>query len=270
MAKRGRDLGALDYLVKPFGGDRLAGALRRAIDWHREAVATREWIDRLRTEQLDRRSRLERLLHRREAATPEPDSRLQEFGLSKKSAWGSGQLNQFAEWRRTVDPNGFTAAERVMRLAVATASRLGLGTREIDALRGAALLHDVGLMTMPPALMEKPAGFTTEERALVQQHPVIAFKMLEAHPALADVATVILSAYEAYSGKGYPQGLSREEIPLTSRILAVAIAYHAMMASRPHRPALQSSDALLELCRCQTSQFDPTVVAAFVRMLTEH
>jgi putative two-component system response regulator len=270
IAKRGRDLGAMDYLVKPFGGDRLAGALRRAIDWHREAVSTRGWVDRLRSEQVDRRGRLESVLLGGEAPIWEADSRLQELGLDAPANWGGPALTRIVEWRRSVDPVGHAAAMRVMRFATATAKRLGLPADRIEILEGAAMLHDVGLMTIPPALLEKPADFTADERALLRQHPLVAFHILQRCEELADVASIVLSAYEAYSGSGYPQGLSGEEIPLPSRILAVAIAYQGMMTQRPHRDALPSSEAVLELWRCRDAQFDAAVVEAFVHILTSH
>jgi response regulator RpfG family c-di-GMP phosphodiesterase len=252
VAKRGRDLGAMDYLVKPFGGDRLAGALRKGIDWHRDAVATREWVERLRLEQRDRRERLETVL------------------LDANAERGASALERLVEWRRIEDPEGQAAAERVMRFAIATGQRLGLRDDDIRALEGAALLHDIGLTTMPPALMDKPADFTVDERALVRQHPLVAFNLLQRCSELERVASVVLSAYEGYSGAGYPQGLTGEEIPLTSRVLAVAIAYQGMMTRRPHRAALPSGEAVLELFRCREAQFDPAVVEAFVQMLTSH
>jgi response regulator RpfG family c-di-GMP phosphodiesterase len=269
IAQRGRDLGAMDYLVKPFGGDRLAAALRRGIDWHRESVTTRGWIDRLRTEQIDRRGRLETVILGTERASWE-EPRLQEFGLDSEAVWGRGALAKLIEWRRLADPRGYDAAARVMRFATAIATRMGLSAADVEIVKGAAQLHDLGLLTMPPALMEKPADFTAEERALVRQHPLIAFNLLHQCDELAAIAAIVLSAYESYSGGGYPQGLSREEIPLPSRILAVVIAYQGMMTARAHRAALPSAEAVLELCRCRDAQFDPAVVEEFVQILTAH
>ena len=268
VAQRGRELGAMDYLVKPFGGDRFAGALRRAMDWHRDAVATRVWVDRLQTEQSVRRGKLERVLFAEESRGCEDDPRLQELGLESKAVWGEGPICRIVAWRRATDPRGYEAAQRVMRYAAATALRLGMSASEIETLKGAAVLHDVGLLTLPRSLMEKPADFTSEERALVRQHPLVAFNLLQQCNELAETATIVLSAYEAYSGGGYPQGLSGEEIPRASRILAVAIAYQGMLTNRPHRAALPSSEAVLELCRCREAQFDPEIVEAFVKMLT--
>jgi putative two-component system response regulator len=270
VAKRGAELGAMDYLVKPFGGDRLAGALRRAVDWHRDAVATRGWMVRLRAEQADRRQRLFNVLAGTETRPTADDVRLQEFGLDAKAVWGASARDRIVEWRRTMDPRGYAAAERVMRLAMATGRRLGLSEAELKILEGAALLHDLGLLTMPPALLDKPADFTTDERALMRQHPLVAYNLLQAHPELSESAALVLAAYEGFGGIGYPRGLSGQEIPLASRILAVAIAYQAMQTTRPHRTALPSGEAVLEIFRCRESQFDPQVAETFVTMLSSH
>lgn len=270
LASRGAELGVLDYLVKPFGTERLASSLRRAMDWHRDAVAVRGWIERLQQDLADRRKRLESVLVGGEVPSWPDDPRLQEFELDAKAVWGASPRTRIVEWRRWVDPRGYAAAERVMRFATSTAESLGLSEDQITLLHTAALLHDLGMMTMPRPLVEKPADFTTEERALVCQHPLIAFNLLQQHEELAGVADLVLSAYEGFAGRGYPQGLVGDEIPMASRILAVAIAYEAMTAARPHRSSIPSGEAILELCRCRGSQFDPVVVDAFVRILTLH
>jgi response regulator RpfG family c-di-GMP phosphodiesterase len=270
VASRGAELGAVDYLVKPFGTERLASSLRRAMDWHRDAVSTRGWINRLSEELGQRRQRLESVLLGGDVPNWPDDPRLQEFELDAKAVWGNSPLARVIEWRRCVDPRGYAATERVMRFATATARRLGLDDADIHAMHAAALLHDLGLMTIPRSLVDKPADFTSEERALVRQHPLIAFNLLQRHEELARIAPLVLSAYEGFTGHGYPQGLVGDEIPLASRILAVAIAYEAMTTSRAHRAAVPPSEAVLELVRCRGSQFDPTVVDVFVQVLTSH
>jgi response regulator RpfG family c-di-GMP phosphodiesterase len=270
VATRGAELGAIDYLVKPFGTERLASSIRRAMDWHRDAVSTRGWIDRLGRELGERRQRLENVLCGGEVPNWPEDVRLQEFELDAKAVWGASPLTRIIEWRRWVDPQGYAAAERVMRFATATARRLGVDEAEIQALHAAALLHDLGMMTIPRALVDKPADFTTEERAVVRQHPLIAFNLLQRHDELTKVASLVLSAYEGFAGHGYPQGLVGDEIPMASRILAVAIAYEAMKTARPHRSAVPSGEAVLELVRCRGSQFDPAVVDVFVQVLTTY
>jgi putative two-component system response regulator len=270
IASRGAELGAIDYLVKPFGTERLATSLRRAMDWHRDAVSTRGWIDRLNQELATRRERLEAVLRGTDVPPAVDDPRLQEFELDAKAVWGGSPITRLIEWRRAVDPNGYAATEQVMRLATSTARRLGLEESQISAMHAAALLHDLGMLTIPRSLVEKPADFTTEERALVRRHPLIAFHLLERYEEAAAIAPLVLSAYEGFAGHGYPQGLVGDEIPMASRILAVAIAFEAMTSPRAHRAAVPSSEAILELVRCRGTQFDPNVVDAFVQMFTSH
>jgi putative two-component system response regulator len=270
IAARGAELGAVDYLVKPFGTERLASSLRRAMSWHEDVVSTRAWIDHLSDEIRERQKRLESVLVGDEEPTETDDPRLQEFELDAKAVWGASPLTRIVEWRRSVDPRGYAAGQRVMHFAAATGRRLGLPETDIAAMQNAALLHDLGMMIIPPSLVEKPADFTTDERALVRQHPLIAFNLLQRYDELIPVAALILSAYEGFGGRGYPHGLMGEEIPMASRILAVAIAYEAMTTARPHRAAIPSSEAVLELFRCRGTQFDPIVVAAFVHVLTMH
>jgi putative two-component system response regulator len=270
VATRGAELGAIDYLVKPFGTERLASSLRRAMDWHRDAVSTRGWIDRLNYELGERRQRLENVLSGGDVPNWPDDPRLQELELDAKAVWGSSPLTRIVEWRRWADPRGYASAERVMRFATATARRLAVTEDDIKAMHTAALLHDLGMMTIPRSLVDKPADFTAEERALVRQHPLIAFNLLQRHDELVKIAGMVLSAYEGFAGHGYPQGLVGEEIPMPSRILAVAIAYEAMTTSRPHRFAVPSGEAILELVRCRGSQFDPAVVDVFVQVLTTY
>lgn len=270
MAARGAEAEAIDYLATPFGTERLASSIRRAMSWHRDAVSTRGWIDQLNDEVRERRRRLERVLLGAEEPTKTDDPRLQEFELDAKAVWGASPFARIIEWRRAADPRGYAAGQRVMRFTVATGRRLGLPEADIAVMQNAALLHDLGMMVIPPALVAKPADFTTEERALVRQHPLIAFNLLQRYDELIAVAALVLSAYEGFGGQGYPHGLTGEEIPMGSRILAVAVAYEAMTAPRPHRAPIPSSEAVLELLRCRGTQFDPNVVAAFVHLLTMH
>jgi putative two-component system response regulator len=270
IASRGEELGAVDYLVKPFGTERLASSLRRAMDWHRDAVSTREWVDRLNHELADRRQRLECVLRGGAVPAWPDDPRIQDFELEAKAVWGGSPLTRIIEWRRRVDPRGYAAAQRVMRFASSTAQTLRLSEDEIVTLTAAALLHDLGMMAMPRALVEKPADFTGDERGLVRQHPLVAFNLLQQYDELAGIARLVLSAYEGFAGRGYPQGLAGEQIPMASRILAVIIAYEAMTTTRPYRASIPSGEAVLELCRCRGSQFDPAVVDAFLRVLTRH
>jgi two-component system cell cycle response regulator len=151
----------------------------------------------------------------------------------------------------------------VCDLAVATGTTLGLGEEELQALSHAASVHDLGKMAIPESILEKRGPLSPGEWKLVRQHTIIGERILNAAPAMHRAAQLVRSSHERHDGEGYPDRLRGDEIPLASRIIAVADAYAAMTTPRPHRPTASSADALAELWRCAGSQFDPQVIAAF-------
>jgi HD-GYP domain-containing protein (c-di-GMP phosphodiesterase class II) len=152
-------------------------------------------------------------------------------------------------------------AERVSALAARIAVRLGLDPEEVELVRLAGSLHDVGKLGLPPELLRKDTPLTAAERAAVERHAQIGFRMLESL-GLTAVALAVLHHHERWDGGGYPDGLARAEIPLAARILCVADAFDAMTAHATYRPTVDAEDALAELQRCAGTQFDPAVVAA--------
>ena len=160
------------------------------------------------------------------------------------------------------DPGLGTHAEAVV-LAAATAEALGLSADEIEHVRHASELHDVGKVAIPDAILGKPGPLTEEEWAFVHRHPLIGERIILAAPALARVAALVRSSHERWDGAGYPDALAGGAIPLGARVVAVADAYAAMTAGRPYRAARAPEQALDELRRCAGSQFDPAVVEAW-------
>ncbi len=160
------------------------------------------------------------------------------------------------------DPGLGTHAETVA-LAAATAEALGLGPDEIEHVRHASELHDVGKVAIPDAILGKPGPLTEEEWAFVRRHPIIGERIILAAPALARVAALVRSSHERWDGAGYPDALPGGAIPLGARIVAVADAYAAMTAGRPYRTARAPEQALDELRRGAGTQFDPAVVEAW-------
>ena len=160
------------------------------------------------------------------------------------------------------DPGLGTHAETVA-LAAATAEALGMSADEVEQVRHASELHDVGKVAIPDAILGKPGPLTEEEWAFVRRHPIIGERIILAAPALARVAALVRSSHERWDGSGYPDALAGDAITPGARIVAVADAYAAMTAGRPYRAARTPEQALDELRAGAGSQFDPAVVEAW-------
>jgi diguanylate cyclase (GGDEF)-like protein len=151
----------------------------------------------------------------------------------------------------------------IASIVVSLARQLQLPDAEIDRLRVAALLHDVGKVAVPEDILEKPATLTSNEWRTVVQHPRIGQVILEQAAALKDAVPIILHHHERYAGHGYPYGLRAHEIPLGARIVAIADAYDAMTNDRPYKRAVSHEQAIAELRRHAGTQFDPELVELF-------
>ena len=134
---------------------------------------------------------------------------------------------------------------------------------EIEQVRHASELHDVGKVAIPDAILGKPGALTGEEWQFVRRHPVIGERIILAAPALARVAALVRASHERWDGGGYPDALAGDRIALGARIVAVADAFEAMIAGRPYRAARTADEALEELRRHAGTQFDPDVVEAW-------
>ena len=151
----------------------------------------------------------------------------------------------------------------VGELAERTARHLGLTREEVDTVRQAAELHDVGKVAIPEDILAKPGPLSEAEWTFVRGHTLAGERILASAPALSNVARLVRSSHERWDGGGYPDALGGEAIPLGARIVAVADAFDAMTSDRPYRAAVSHAEALAELRRCAGTQFDPAVVDAF-------
>ena len=155
-------------------------------------------------------------------------------------------------------------SEAVIEMSGAVARNLGCSGAEVERVRSAALLHDIGKVAIPDDILHKPGPLTDSEWRLMKEHPVIGERILRVLPGLGTVARIVRHEHERWDGGGYPDGLAGEAIPLGSRIIIAADTYHAITSDRPYRAAKPHDAAVEELTRCAGSQFDPRVTAALI------
>jgi diguanylate cyclase (GGDEF)-like protein/putative nucleotidyltransferase with HDIG domain len=166
------------------------------------------------------------------------------------------------------DQGTHTHALRMQDLAEATARMLGRSEEEVQLIRLAAQLHDIGKMGIPDAILHKPGPLTPEEWAVMQSHPRMGQQILtQAGGRLDLISHIVVVHHERWDGQGYPYGLAQQEIPLGARILSVVDSYDAMTSTRSYREACSAAQARAELQHCAGSQYDPCVVDAFLQVL---
>ncbi|MFH1783380.1 MAG: HD domain-containing phosphohydrolase [bacterium] len=162
------------------------------------------------------------------------------------------------------DPYTKGHSERVTNLSMAISRKMGMPFEDRERLQIAALLHDVGKIGVPEAVLGKPGKLNDEEWKAIKQHPAKGEEILKPIKQLSDILPVIRHHHEKYGGGGYPDGIKAQEIPLASRIITVADSFDAMASERPYRPPMKKKDIMQELERCKGTQFDPKVIEAFV------
>lgn len=174
--------------------------------------------------------------------------------------------------QRTLSQYTFEDREHISRireLSLATGKELGLKRRELEKLELLAAIHDIGKIAIPEEILKKTTELSKEEWEAIKRHPEIGFRIAESSQEFSQVADYILTHHERWDGKGYPQGLKGEDIPLLARIIAVVEAYEVMTSGRPYREKLLPREALTELEKNAGSQFDPEIVNLFSRLVRE-
>jgi diguanylate cyclase (GGDEF)-like protein len=210
-----------------------------------------------------------------EAADPSTALRLADARMYARKSVSRGSAG-----RQTADALMRVLAERhpdldghvseVSALADALGRALEMQEDDLVALQQAAALHDVGKLAVPEAILSKPGPLDEHEWDFVRRHTLVGERILGAAPALAPAARIVRSSHERFDGRGYPDGLAGEAIPLGSRVIAVCDSYNAMTSTRPYRRTPMSCEGALEELRRQVGeQFDPRVVHAFEQLLSE-
>jgi putative nucleotidyltransferase with HDIG domain len=242
--------GADDYLVKPLNAADVLRNLRRALERkrvERKAPASRRPLETMALEQ-----------------TAQLRSALQ-------SAQESYENTLLALGAALDLRDGQTGghSRRVCRYSLEIANRMGCSEAQLETLRRGALLHDIGKLAVPDAILLKPGKLDSQEWNIMRSHVQIGYDLLRRIPFLRDAAELVLSHHERYDGSGYPRGLRGEQIPLNARIFAVADAFDAMTTPRPYQPTRPIPQAIEEIASQAGWQFDPPVVQAFLAVSTQ-
>ncbi len=153
------------------------------------------------------------------------------------------------------------------RFAELLAKVMGLSQQQVEQIRVASLLHDVGVLSIPETIINKSGLVTDDEMEIITQHPQLGAQLLRPIHALKDICDIVENHHECWDGSGYPKGLKGEEIPLPARILSIVDAYHAMISDRPYRPAMTTDQARQALRNGAGSQWDPFLVDIFIAVL---
>lgn len=237
--------GAVDYLLKPPKLTDLIRAIERALAKRRIELARKRYQKKLERKVRDRTSELR-------TALKDVQHTYQNTLLALVAALDARE-------HETSDHS-----QRVVEYTSAIAERLGLRGPELEEIGRGALLHDIGKIGVPDAVLLKPARLTTQEWAEMKRHPDIGYQMIQGIPFLSTPAAIVLSHQERFDGKGYPRGLLGEEIHIGARIFALADTLDAMTSDRPYRQGTSFENAVNEIERCSGTQFDPEVVRAFM------
>lgn len=195
------------------------------------------------------------------------------LALENLTLYGSVVENLYDALRALVnslegrDPYNGHHSERVTQIALRFAHELGLPQDELNSIRIAGYLHDIGKVGIRDAILLKPGKLTPEERTIIETHPLIGEKIVAPLKLLPREKDIILHHHERWDGTGYPYGLAATEIPFLSRLLALADTYDALTSHRPYRSRRTRADALQEIRTHAGSQFDPELAHSFIQMM---
>ena len=235
--------GAMDYVTKPFRVEEIRGRVGQALEKRTLLLENRTY-----RENLEARVKAQARAH-------------EELFLAS--------LQSLADALEVKDPYTWGHSVRVGRYAMATAIELGLDEQLLVQLELGSRLHDIGKIGVRETVLNKDGPLTDEEYGHVMEHPVIGWRILS--PLLRDAPhalAVVRSHHERYDGRGAPDRLIGDDIPIEARVAAVADSFDAMTSGRPYRAGMAVDAAMAELERCAGTQFDPMCVAAFKRALS--
>jgi len=246
LAVEAMRIGAYDFIIKPADLELVILSVKKALE-----------KKRLEEELEDYHKNLEKLVEERTA-------KLQlAYRILKKAHLDSVKV--LAEAIDAKDPYTRGHSDRVKRMSLKIATSLGFTEERMEILEYGALLHDIGKIGIKDEILQKPGALSSEEYQTIQEHPLIGVKIVEGVEFFKDKIPMIRNHHEHYDGRGYPDGLVGEAIPLEARIIAVPDAFDAMASLRPHRNAMPLKDILLEMEEYKGKQFDPKMLGIFLK-----
>jgi cyclic di-GMP phosphodiesterase len=250
-------LGASDYLTKPFHLEEVRFTIGRVLEKRRLVLENREYQRSLesmvaaRTAEIVRKGREIRELYERLQTSYETTLKALAAALDTRDTETQGHSSRVSEY------------------TVVIARRMGVRDPQLTEIRRGALLHDVGKIGIPDAVLRKPGRLTEDEWVEMKRHPEIGYRILSGINFLERSLPIVISHQERFDGSGYPGGLRGEEIPLGARIFAVVDTLDAMTSDRPYRKALSYAAAREEIVRHSGTQFDPRIVEIFLAISRE-
>jgi cyclic di-GMP phosphodiesterase len=242
--------GASDYLLKPPKVTELIRAIERALGRRRLELARQKYRRSLENRVREKTAELSRTLKDLESTYSE-------------TLWSLVAALDARE-HETSDHS-----QRVVRYTFALARRIGIPEADLPAIGRGALLHDIGKIGVPDAILLKPSRLTEGEWTEMRKHPQIGFDILKSISFLGASAELVLCHQERFDGRGYPRGLSAEDIPIGARVFSIADTFDAMTTDRPYRKGLPREVARAEIARWSGTQFDPRCADAFLSMTQE-
>lgn len=246
--------GAADYLTKPFNLEEVQIVVDRTFEKRRLIAENRSYQEHL-----------EDLVELRTAEVVEKHGEIERLYSELQDSYESSlQALVTALDFRDNETQGHSY--RVVQYAVMVAKVMGIGEPDLTWIRRGAILHDVGKIGIPDAILKKPGKLDPEEWEVMKRHPEMGYRMLEHIRFLEPALDIVLSHQERFDGSGYPRGLKGEEIPQGARVFAVVDTFDAMTSDRPYRKALSIDDACNEIKEWSGRQFDPAVAEAFLSL----
>ncbi len=236
--------GAYDYLVKPFNLDEVSLSAERALEKRELVLENRDYQQHLEQRVEEQAGKIRASFFNAITALA--------YALEAKDKYTSGH------------------SERVAEISVAIAREMDMPQDEINKIKLAGSVHDIGKIGVRESVLNKPDKLTGSEFGEIKRHCEIGEHILSPVVDSTEVLKTVRHHHERYDGTGYPGGLKWEQIPLGARILAVADTYDAMTSERPYRAAMSAEIACAEIERCRATQFDPAIVDAFLRIANKN